>query len=90
MPTECWWGCQNNSHGHLSFLCLFRSQVDKQQVGNADIFKLEEEIAKELERTIFLWKNNLIKQQMNEWIRIDYTTGERFFVAHFMIIKRRN
>ncbi|NMG08309.1 hypothetical protein [Brasilonema sp. UFV-L1] len=83
------WGCQNNSHGHLSFISLLSHQVDKQHVGNSEIFKLEQEIAKELDRTIFIWKDTLV-QQKSDWIRIEYTTKERgLFCAEYHTQKNK-
>ncbi|TBR56916.1 hypothetical protein B4U84_26075 [Westiellopsis prolifica IICB1] len=77
------WGCQNNSHGHLSFISLLGEQTDKQQVGSTELFTLQKEIAKELDRTIFLWKDNLTLQK-NDWVTIEYATEDRgYFLAEY-------
>ncbi|NER37769.1 MAG: hypothetical protein F6J93_28055 [Oscillatoria sp. SIO1A7] len=74
------WGCQNNSHGHLSFISLLNNGKESK---NSRLLNLQREISKELDRTIFLWKENVTSRN-NEIVKMEYATRERgYFFAEY-------
>ena len=64
------WGCQNISHGHLSFI-----QFDTK---DTDAFALQEQIAFELDNTIFINEKNIITDTY-DILTIGYTTERGYF-----------
>jgi len=76
-------GCQNNSHGHLSFVALFPDEDINHSCDNKKILQLQNDIAQELDATIFVWKENITKQEQN-WIYMEYCSRDRgYFSAKY-------
>lgn len=80
------WGCQNNSHGHLSFVQVISDAISS----NADELKaIEQRIANQLDGTIFINKEN-ITENNGEWLTIEYETEARGkFLAMYQITATR-
>jgi 6-pyruvoyl-tetrahydropterin synthase len=70
-------GCQNNSHGHLSFF-----QLDRPTCNSAQELELMELISKELDDTIFIMRENISKDT-KKYLSIEYTTGRGLFRATY-------
>jgi 6-pyruvoyl-tetrahydropterin synthase len=68
------WGCQNNSHGHLSFLQL--------EPVNTKTILFQQQIANILDGVVFLKEENIVSH-IGNWIGIDYTTERGRFVARY-------
>ena len=66
------WGCQNNSHGHLSFIQLF---YDK-HAPDAPVYGLCADIASYLDRTVFINEAN-VTHAGDIGVAISYTTIDR-------------
>lgn len=77
------YGCQNNSHGHLSFIQLLRRTPGEIQHSDAELLLLQQQIATELDRTIFIRKEN-ISDETKSSITIQYETVQRgLFIAQY-------
>lgn len=68
------WGCQNNSHGHLSFIQL--------EPANADTLLLQQSIASVLDGVVFIKRENIDRTE-GSWVHIDYTTERGHFYAAY-------
>jgi len=67
------WGCQNNSHGHLSFVQVIGSPISS----NAEeLAKVEQAIALDLDETVFINIENIVYES-SDTVTIEYTTEER-------------
>ena len=75
------WGCQQPSHGHLSFLQAEPEVWEPFDVGmgtGGQIEALLHQIRKAVDNAIFVWDENIDFNKSNgEWIAIDYTTAAR-------------
>lgn len=76
------YGCQNNSHGHLSFIQLFDGDMGNLTTANPDLLLLQNKIASDLDKTIFIRKENIVgKSKTNA--NIAYTTKRGLFTASY-------
>lgn len=73
------WGCQNNSHGHLSYMQLLNSSIDWAHVDHP----LLRRIASQFNGSVFINKENVIANNESE-VRIEYTSRDRgVFIASY-------
>ena len=78
------YGCQNNSHGHLSFIQLLKNSPGDFQQADAEVLALQQKIAMELDGTIFIRKENLFNLWKSDVVSIRYETPKRgLFVAEY-------
>lgn len=68
------WGCKNIAHGHLSYLQLLPTN----DATNA----LTENMAKELDDTIFVYHDNIV-DETDVHLSIEYTTDRGYFSAMY-------
>ena len=78
------YGCQNNSHGHLSFIQLLKASPGELQYGDAELLALQQKIATELDGTIFIRRENLFNLHKQDVVSIRYETPKRgLFIAEY-------
>lgn len=84
------WGCQNNSHGHLSFIQLFVDRAQLQDYSGRDedyvraacpvnptaVRSLQERIASDLNETVFIRRENLALSEANH-VTVAYESRDR-------------
>lgn len=77
------WGCQNNSHGHLSFVQVLGEELNNNA---ADLKAVEQIIARDLDQTVFINSEN-IKEDTDEKLTISYCTEARgeFTAGYFKV-----
>lgn len=68
------WGCKNIAHGHLSYVQL----LPVTEATSA----LVETVAQELDDTIFVFRDNIVRES-DSWMMIGYTTERGGFEAHY-------
>lgn len=68
------WGCQNHSHGHLSFIEL----QAKDRVNNGKIFSL----INKFDRAVFIFRDNIVAED-DATLSINYTTERGNFRATY-------
>jgi 6-pyruvoyl-tetrahydropterin synthase len=74
------WGCQNNSHGHLSFVQVIGDTISS---NTDELKKVENLIANTLDRTVFINSEN-ITENTDEQLTIEYYTEARgWFIATY-------
>ena len=69
------WGCQNHSHGHLSF-------IEYEFAAGRGIGKAICELVEDLDNTLFIFKDNVTEED-DDVIAIEYTTKRGWFYAKY-------
>lgn len=64
------WGCQNISHGHLSFIQMLPS--------SPETTLLQDKIANDLDNTVFVYADNVLENS-SDFVKIGYTTARGTF-----------
>lgn len=79
------WGCQNHSHGHLSFLRLLAEKPSYSETTKYEttaVLSLQSTIAHALDNTLFVFKDN-ITSDTSSVLTIGYTTERGTFLAQY-------
>ncbi len=78
------WGCQNNSHGHLSFVQVVGDPLSSGNDG--ELKAVEKFIAAELDNTVFINSENIVEDTATH-LAIEYTTEARGrFRAEYLLL----